>query len=204
MSRMKLQPADVVLVSSDGLIGWAIRQMSRKAGERPTRINHAMMSVAGLTANQLKAALPMGEDVARWLGVTDLVVDAQPPKVGLRSLLNQYGPPEVGGTGDSVAVYRAVGLTHGERVAIAQRALRYVGTRYGLSKIVLHLLGLQRFSFIEGRPICSYTVGVPYEEIKGWRFDVEGRAAQPDDIDDYVVLRDDKWKCVHPLGPIKL
>jgi len=201
MAKIQLWPGDVLLVRSNGFVAKCIRYVSQSQSEKPTRVNHAQISVAGLSMLQLKAGLPNHYDVVPKLGIQDLIVDAQPPTVTLESLWERYGPE---GTRDEVAIYRMKDLTMEERVSIAMRSLRYVGDRYGFTKILLHLLHLRKFCFIEGRPICSYIPAMCYDEMKDVLFGCAPNTAQPDDLDDYLEEHKTKdWTCVHELGPLE-
>lgn len=195
---LSLMPADVVLVRSEGIVAKGIRLFSRSRNEKPTRVNHAALSVAGLSYLQLVAGVDKGVDVIPHLGVSDLIVDAQPPRVTLESLTKRYSG------GELVAVYRSLELSMDERVAIAQYALRYVGDKYGFSKILLHAVGLERFSFIEERPICSYVVATPYSQVRGWTFGAPDNEAKPDDIDDFVVMNNSGYECIRELSPLEV
>lgn len=174
-TRLRLKPADIILVESDGFVAWAIRVVSRRKGERPTRANHVAMVV----------------------GVPDLILDAQPPRVHVDPLFDTYGAE-----GERIGIYRYKGLTDAQRLAVAKRALKYDSDTYGFLKIVLHWLGLARWCFIDGFPICSYTVAVPFQEIVGLRFGLDANAAQPDDIDDFIQANGHLFETVRPMMPV--
>lgn len=166
-AELRLKPADIVLIQSDGFVGWAIRQKSRVKGERPTRANHVALVIAA----------------------PDYIMDAQPPRVTVAALMDTYGP-----RGDRIGIYRMIDLTDEQRRAIANRALKYDARPYGYGKIVLHwfsqfgfLLGwFNKFTFSDGYPICSYLVGRPYFEVVNWLFGKPANVVQPDDIDDHI------------------
>lgn len=90
-------------------------------------------------------------------------------------------------------VYRPLTLTQYERRRIADHARRYVGRPYGWGKIVLHALGLGRFATLDRYPICSWIVASAYAS-EGYTFGVSHRGATPDDIEDFVAARPDKYE----------
>jgi hypothetical protein len=182
VSKLVTLPGDIVLVLSDGFVGWRIRSRTREKGEAPTWVNHVMLC----TRRPLE------------------VLDAQPPIVQVRSL-RAYAP---GGDYERcmVAIYRARDLTFEERLQIADRAMIFNGRRYGFVKIGLHAVGLQQLCYRDDTPICSYGTGAPYDDIKGWTFNGRpGRHSVPDDIaDELIDVRPDRWECTRELKPLRL
>lgn len=180
---LRLKPADIVLVQSDGFVGWAIRQKSRAKGERPTRANHVALVIAA----------------------PDYIIDAQPPRVTVAPLMDTYGP-----RGDRIGIYRVKHLTDEQRKAIADRALRYDAKPYGYGKIVLHwfsqlsflLHWFGRFSFTDGYPICSYLAARPYMEMVGWNFGKFASGVQPDDIDDHIHDNPELYITIRKMAPL--
>ena len=170
MTEIELHRGDIVLVASDGLIAWLIRKVSRKGSESPTYVNHAMLVTNGGT---VRAAT---------------VIDAQPPVVS-EAMLRDYA-------GHLVAVYRSRELSDFLARDIVVYAMQYHGAWYGLSKIVLHLLGLQRFARFDRWPICSWVVARPYDYAKRWTFGKPANEVDPDDIYDYCEAHPEKWECV--------
>lgn len=92
-------------------------------------------------------------------------------------------------------VWSAVNLSPLERQRIAACALEYVGRPYGWGKIALHALGLEQFAAMDGFPICSWVVAAAYAR-EGYTFGVDHRRATPDDIEDFVRGRPDKFRRV--------
>ncbi len=131
-----LLPGDIVLVASDGLVGYFIRRQERRSGEGRTYVNHAAMLVS----------------------TTGDLVDAQPPRVTLEPL-SRY-------KGELVAIYRCRSLTLEGRDRLAEMARAYVGRLYGFGKILLHKLGLRRWARVDRWPICSWTVAQPYATLE--------------------------------------
>jgi hypothetical protein len=182
---LALKPADIVLVWSDGFVGWRIRSVGRSRGEVPTRVNHVMVVVSAEPA---------------------LVLDLQPPIVRVRSLYEAYGCDD-GLTGPRVAIWRLNRLTDAQRLEIAALACeRYSARFYGLHKIVLHRMGLGSWCTWDRTPICSNAVGALLEDVAAHRFRHKpGRSLQPDDIDDDVidVRSRAQYTCVHPFEPLQ-
>ncbi len=92
-------------------------------------------------------------------------------------------------------VYRNKRLLPANRQLLREKALEYVGTKYGKLKIIAHgvdhLLFFDRYVarrllFMDSYPICSWLVANCYEEI-GIGFGVAAGEATPDDIWDYVI-----------------
>lgn len=93
------------------------------------------------------------------------------------------------------SVYRPTFLSDGERLVIAARARSFVGRPYGWSKILLHALGLQRFSFLDGYPICSWVASSAYAQV-GHAFGVPAIEATPDDVEDHVLANPSLFRFV--------
>lgn len=99
-------------------------------------------------------------------------------------------------TSSQVRVYRALNIPHPELVRIARAAEKYVGRPYGWSKIALHALGLSRFAFLDGYPICSWVVAAPYAGA-GYTFGrLAASRATPDSIHDYVSTHRNKYQLI--------
>lgn len=94
----------------------------------------------------------------------------------------------------NVRVYRPLTLSANDRDAIAAIGRSYVGRPYGWGKVALHAVGLQRFSFMDQYPVCSWVVAASYAKACGLWFGVPVRTATPDDIDDYVRERTDRYE----------
>lgn len=92
-----------------------------------------------------------------------------------------------------VRIYRPLNIPQQELVRIAREAEKYRGRPYGWSKLVLHALGLSRFAFIDGLPICSWVVAAPYAKA-GYTFGVDARDATPDSIHDFIVKHPNRYE----------
>ncbi len=158
--HVDLQRGDVVFVFSDGLSGWLIRWWTGRRHDR-VAVNHVALVF----------------DCVQDRG---MIIDAQPPTIHLRSLHPRYN-------GKLLAVYRPTNVTPEALALITGYASRYVGKRYGWGKILLQFLGLGRLSFLDGFPICSYSVAIPYERY-AWRFgrNLVPQAATPESLYDAV------------------
>jgi cell wall-associated NlpC family hydrolase len=98
-------------------------------------------------------------------------------------------------TYDRGQVYRPRNVSLEAADRIVKRAQRYVGAPYGWGKIVLHAIGMERFAFVDGAPICSWLVAVPYSE-EGYTFGVPANAATPNDIATFILAHPDKYNRV--------
>jgi RimJ/RimL family protein N-acetyltransferase len=160
-----LREADIVMVRGKSWASRLIAELTRSPGEAPTRVTHVALCIA-----------PDEIIEAQWGGVRRC---------------RYYG-------GD---VYRPINLKREERKKIAAYAKRYDGARYGYGKIVLHaldgLLGgiyfFRRLAFVKRWPICSWLVAESYAS-EGYMFGVPTGAATPDDIDDFVRSRLNKFQ----------
>jgi hypothetical protein len=56
----------------------------------------------------------------------------------------------------------------GVRGELGRVGRRYEGRFYGFGKIALHALGLRRLCFLDGFPICSWSVAMPFAHALGW------------------------------------
>lgn len=92
-------------------------------------------------------------------------------------------------------VYRNKRLSPADRQLLREKALKYVGTKYGRLKIVAHTLDrllffnryvARRLCFMDSYPICSWLVANCYD-VLGIDFGVDAGEATPDDIWDYIV-----------------
>lgn len=108
-----------------------------------------------------------------------------------------------------VAIFRPKNVGIGDRLLIADKALQYVGRKYGYFKIVAHFLDFllggryffRRITRMEKYPICSWVVADAYAAV-GLDFGVPVGMAQPDDIWDFCVTNPDKYETIHYLGPL--
>lgn len=184
---MNLLPGDVFVTDADSLLGWAIRKFSRTKGEAPSRVNHTGLIVGG------------GEER------TAVAVEAL-SRVEQHPLWEQYGQQSTG-----VRIWRPLFLTPMQRELVAQHAVRYVGYRYGYTKIAAHAIDrelfggaykVRRWFGIDAWPICSYLVAMAYKLGANYDFGVDVKAAQPDDIDDWCGAHPEQWQMLTPLLPL--
>jgi hypothetical protein len=182
-----LRRADVFLTRGPGLVSWLIRFLTRRIGEKRTKVNHV-----GLVVEDGRL-----QDVS--------IVEAL-RSVKRHSFWATYGPPRR----DSVAIYRPTNLTDAEVDLIVNEAERHVDYRYGYLKIVAHfldwvLLGayvFRRFAKSERYPICSWLVADAFKEA-GKYFGADPGAASPDDIWDFINEHPDVYEQVYPLAPLR-
>ena len=167
-----LKPGDIVFVASDGLVAWLIRRFRSRDG-KATYVNHVALVVEEGSLS------------------TAVLMDAQPPMVQRRRL-GEYA-------GQLVAVYRPVSIPPLVMDRIVYRAQYYEGKRYGITKIVLHMLGLAGLARVDGMPICSWTVAVPFSR-EGYSFGVDSGIARPDHVWDWCSTHADQYKRMKALG----
>lgn len=171
---MGLRAGDIVLTRSDSPGGSIIRWFTQSKGETATKVNHVGIMVDGFN-----------------------IVEA------LAHVLHR--PIDVGYTGKPIAIYRPLNLTDAEREAITVKAMSYVGRTYGYVKIVAHAIDrffggvyvARRLACVDRYPICSWLVAQAYK-VAGKDFGVAAGQADPDDIWDFVVARQDKYVRVFP------
>lgn len=176
---MQLLAGDIVLTRAGTFVGKAIRFLTRRIGEGPSRVNHVGIMVT-----------------------PTLIVEAL-RTVERRSLNDAYGPPSK----QSIAVYRPLNLTGEEMVRVLLRANGYVGRKYGYLKVVAHALDwlfqgayvFRRLAGVDRYPICSWVVAKAFSAA-GKDFGVDAGAATPDDIHDFVTSHPDKYEQVWPLS----
>ena len=107
-----------------------------------------------------------------------------------------------------MAIYRPTNLTDEEQTQILMAANSYAGKRYGYLKIFLHffdwlLVGeyaFRRLGRMDRYPICSWLVAHSYKKA-GKHFGVPARAANPDDIWDFVT-DSAHYSCIRELRPL--
>lgn len=185
MEEFQYRPADVFLTRGTSLLSRLIRFFTRSLGESRTKVNHVGIVVS---------RGPIGEVY---------VVEAL-SEVKRHRLVEGYGDGL-----DEVAVYRPLNTSGKERETIVRKAESYVGRRYGISKIVCHLLDwlllgayLFRRLASDKYPICSWVVAHAFSAV-GKNFGQPPGAAAPDDIWDFVTSNPDKYQLVRELSPIR-
>ena len=186
MSPDLFEPCDVFLTRSRSLLGRAIRLATRGIGESRSMVNHVGIIVMAGSA----------EDA---VGIEALST------VKRHRLWKQYGP----GSNSDIALYRPINLTVEERSLIVTAAEEYVGRTYGYLKIAAHLLDwmlfgvyfFRRLARMDDYPICSWLVAHSFAAADR-TFGLPPGMASPDDIWDFVTSNPDKYRAVHPLGPM--
>ncbi len=185
---MILRKGDIFVTRGDSVFGFGIRWFTRTDGEADTEVNHVGIVVG---------------DGTQW---TALVVEAL-HTVKLHRLADQYQ-----GKWTGVRVYRPLFLERNVLDLLAKNATSRVGQRYGYTKIAAHAIDrwlfggryvVRKLFFLDQVPICSYLVADVYGEVCGYRFGVDVREAQPDDLDDWCKARPEEWEEVTPLLPIE-
>ena len=94
-----------------------------------------------------------------------------------------------------LAVFRPITLNDEELDSVLETANSYLGRKYGVVKIVLHLgdwcLGgryfFRKLAVLDSHPICSYLVAKCFSAI-GKDFGIPDKAASPDDIWDFCIM----------------
>ncbi len=109
-------------------------------------------------------------------------------------------------------VWRCQGLTDTQRQAITQQALKYLGAKFGFTKVFTYTLdGLlnklvgrevfffRRLNHDQRYPICSWITAFSYDRAVHYQFGVPPECADPDAIDDWVNTHPDEWVRVFRL-----
>lgn len=184
--QILLEPGDVMLTRSGGIVGWAIATFTRHIGESRTKATHTGVVVEG---GALRAAV---------------IVEAL-STVKRHRLWDRYG-----GTSKEVALFRPLNLTPEQIANVVAKAESYVGRRYGYLKIVAHwadwlLQGayvFRRLASQDRYPICSWVVAHAFAAA-GKHFGVEPGEATPDDVWDFVIANPQIYREIRPLSRIE-
>ena len=177
-----LEPGDLILTRSRGLVGWFISTFTRHFGESRTKATHTGLVVEGGPVQ------------------TAVIVEAL-STVKRHRLLDRYAEGK-----SEVAVFRPLNLTDEQIRAVVLKAESYVGRKYGYMKILAHwadwlLQGayvFRRLTSEDRYPICSWVVAHAFAAA-GRHFGVEPGAATPDDVWDFVTEHPDVYGEVLPL-----
>lgn len=179
MATPVLEPGDIVLVHGRALFSRLIRVFTRSKGESPTIVNHVGIMVTS-------------ENIVESLSTT------------VQRKFWQVYPRN-----NQVYVVRKLYLTPAGRQIIVEKALEYLGAKYGWLKIVAHAVDhfvfrdmyvVRRLAFMDNYPICSWVVAYAYFKA-GYSFGVYPNAATPDDIFDFVVEKHpEEWTVVYKGG----
>ena len=178
---MDLRPGDIVCERSPGWIGRAVRWATRGRYEPPTRINHVALGVS--------VDGPEGPEVIEALW-----------RVVRRPLSRTKG---------EIEVWRLRGIKDKYRWDIVGEAYTYLGRRYGVGKIIAHLVdalltkalgreiyAARRFCRQHRYPICSWVVAWAYFRAVDYAFGVPPTEAAPDDIHDWLTASPG-WELVY-------
>lgn len=179
-TNIKFKPGDIILTHGDWWISKSIRWMTKGKKEDKTIKNHAGI---GINKDTYVEAL--------WTTKRNTY----------DYLLNLNDT--------NIEIWRNETFTDEELEKISLKAVEYVGSVYGVSKIALHALdGLlsklfrddiylfRRLGFIKRYPICSWVVAYAYDEI-GYIFNnKDPKFVTPDCLHDHLV-KDPNWKIVY-------
>jgi len=184
---LMLAAGDLFFTRDAGFVSALIRFFTRSIGEARTKVSHVGLVVEGGP-------------------IEDAVVVEALSRVRRHRLWARYGRRRR----TAVAVYRTKNLSAEQIRKIVEKAETYVGREYGWPTIVAQFLdwllqGTYFFRWIIGGdkyPICSWVVAHAYKEA-GLHFNVQARAASPDDIWDFAVEeRPDLYDEIRPLIPL--
>ena len=182
-----LAAGDLFFTRDAGFVSALIRFFTRSIGEARTKVSHVGLVVEGGP-------------------IEDAVVVEALSRVRRHRLWARYGRRRR----TAVAVYRTKNLSAEQIRKIVEKAETYVGREYGWPTIVAQFLdwllqGTYFFRWIidgDEYPICSWVVAHAYKEA-GLHFNVQARAASPDDIWDFAVEeRPDLYDEIRPLIPL--
>ena len=184
---LMLAAGDLFFTRDAGFVSALIRFFTRSIGEARTKVSHVGLVVEGGP-------------------IEDAVVVEALSRVRRHRLWARYGRRRR----TAVAVYRTKNLSAEQIRKIVEKAETYVGREYGWPTIVAQFLdwllqGTYFFRWFIGGdeyPICSWVVAHAYKEA-GLHFNVQARAASPDDIWDFAVEeRPDLYDEIRPLIPL--
>ena len=184
---LMLAAGDLFFTRDAGFVSALIRFFTRSIGEARTKVSHVGLVVEGGP-------------------IEDAVVVEALSRVRRHRLWARYGRRRR----TAVAVYRTKNLSAEQIRKIVEKAETYVGREYGWPTIVAQFLdwllqGTYFFRWFIGGdkyPICSWVVAHAYKEA-GIHFNVQARAASPDDIWDFAVEeRPDLYDEIRPLIPL--
>jgi len=184
---LMLAAGDLFFTRDAGFVSALIRFFTRSIGEARTKVSHVGLVVEGGP-------------------IEDAVVVEALSRVRRHRLWARYGRRRR----TAVAVYRTKNLSAEQIRKIVEKAETYVGREYGWPTIVAQFLdwllqGTYFFRWIidgDEYPICSWVVAHAYKEA-GLHFNVQARAASPDDIWDFAVEeRPDLYDEIRPLIPL--
>jgi len=193
MSEYLLLPGDLFFTRGPSRLSRWIRACERSPGEEPSVINH-VGTVAGVGTIKTAPVVEALREVER------------------HTLYEQYH-----GKQDYLTIYRPIGITFEQRMAIGAKAGSYVGRKYGWFKIVNHgsdyllsrAVGRDIYLFRRlcrnGKyPICSWVSGYSVYAVLGWKFKgLDPSVCQPDDMwDDIMGSRPPRWKPIMQLQHI--
>jgi hypothetical protein len=150
-----------------------------------------------------------GSEISHIAGsvcINDYIVEAHIDGVHARSL-NEYADGRC-----KIAVFRNIKLDKRTKVRIAEEALRFVNDKYGVIKILAHLIDrtifrgayvVRRICGLSNFPICSYLWAKAYYDCTLYKFGCEVNAAEPSDMYNWCLSNSQDWKCVYELNYYK-
>ena len=183
IEQLYLKEADIVGVSTPGILGTLIKTFSRSPWEEPTQLTHVgLISVRG--------------DISQVPLLESLMY------VREHGLYRQYAD-----TKSKVCIFRPK-LDYENRIKVVNRAREHIGKKYNYPALVFHLfdyfLGgryvFRRLAGYEDYPICSWLDSDAFWYVMRWTFGVPPGMAQPDDIWDYCLSHHDKYEMVRELS----
>jgi hypothetical protein len=189
---MLLQPGDIILTRSDGILGRLIRYFETHPGESEALYNHVGVVTE---AGDEKTAIMVE---ALWKTRHGTVWEGYGRKKGQAQ----------------IAIYRPNNIPPEKLEIISTFAETFVGDSYGWWKLLAHAadwrlshdLGrevyiFRKLLFIDKYPICSFLVAKAFSAA-GYDFGVPPNEASPDDIADFINSNPEKYTLI--FGPGRL
>jgi hypothetical protein len=106
-----------------------------------------------------------------------------------------------------VSIYEPLHFASIELDRVCQRAVSYVGKRYGYGKIVAHffdwMIGgkylFRKLCRKDNYPICSWVTAYAFDEVNYRFLGLPPSQSQPDDQYDHIRQNPDEWKELFPM-----
>lgn len=178
-------PGDVFFTRSSSMLGRLIRWAETDPGEEETWANHTGLFVS---AGYL------------WPGHSKMLA------MCVESLWQTkhwtWWEGHKNEPGNTIRIYRYIGLRPGDARAIVSRAKSFVGDRYGWWKLGAHLIDRVLFKGkkttsnllrVDSRPICSYTAAKSLADGGVFFGTMAPEAADPDEMMDWCSHAQDQW-----------
>ena len=181
-----ISAGDIFLTRGTSLISKLIRVFQRSKDEEPTQVNHTGIIVTSGKLEDVDCVESLGKGTVR------------------HKLINEYG-----NTKDKIAIFRMENLANPRKRFVVEKAISYVGRKYGYIKIMAHFgdwcLGgkyvFRKLARMDKYPICSWVVAHSFKTAD-INFGIDPDICQPDDIWDYVTNVANGWKTVLELNNI--